>query len=545
MSDQTASPRRARCAALVIAGVLQVGGVLAAAARDLSSLGVIEIELTSDRVYDNPLWDVDVAVTATAPSGRTQRVNAFWDGGRTWRARFRGDESGVWTWRARSEESTEAVDGGPSAQGTIKHGDARPPRLLKASDDGTHLVDDAGEPFFWLADTAWNGALRSRDKDWQTYLALRAKQRFNAIQFVTTQWRGGDKVIPRHVFTGTQRITIDPQAFAALDAKIAAIVHAGLRPAPVMLWALNPTDPGQVLDEADAVRLARYEVARWGALAPAWLLGGDGCYLRDNGAPRWQRIGRAVFGDRPEQLVTLHPCGQTWLGDAFGPEDWFDFLGYQSGHGDGENDLRWLVEGPPAQSAKLGKPVINLEPNYEGHPAYQSGEPITAHMVRRAAYWSMLVHAPAGVTYGNNEIWCWNDTTADAENHGNLRQIRPWRDGLETEGIAAMTHLRAFFESGPWPRLRPAPDLVVDQPGHDDPNKFIALAQTDDGAWTVAYLPIGGRVTLNLNLADTQAEWVNPRDGVLHPVEPLSTDTTVTLTAPDNKDWLLSLRKAK
>jgi hypothetical protein len=164
-------------------------------------------------------------------------------------------------------------------------------------------------------------------------------------------------------------------------------------------------------------------------------------------------------------------------------------------------------------------------------------------MVRRAAYWSMLVHAPAGVSYGNNEIWCWNLATADAENHGNLRQIRPWRDGLETEGLADMTRLRAFFESGPWPRLRPAPKLVVDQPGTEDPGKFVALAQTDDGAWTVAYLPTGGSVTLNLKLADMQAEWVNPRDGARRPVEPVSPDAPATLSAPDNKDWLLSIRK--
>ena len=113
-------------------------------------------------------------------------------------------------------------------------------------------------------------------------------------------------------------------------------------------------------------------------------------------SPRWQRLGREMFADQPDQLVTLHPCGLSWVGDAFGNEEWFDFLGYQSGHGDGDDDLKWLAFGPPAQSQKLGKPVINLEPNYEGHPAYQSGKLHDAHAVRRAAYWSMLVSPPAG-----------------------------------------------------------------------------------------------------------------------------------------------------
>ena len=506
---------------------------------DFAPPGVIAIELTADRDYDNPFWDATVAVEATAPSGRTQRVEAFWDGGRTWRARWRGDESGDWTWHARTEDGADA---GLNATGRIEHGDVRPPRMLLVSDDGTHLVDDAGEPFFWLADTAWNGALRSTGDDWNEYLATRAQQRFTAIQFVTTQWRGGDKILDRHAYAGTERITIDPQAFVDLDAKFAAVVEHGLRPAPVMLWALTETDPGRALAEADAIRLARYELARWGALAPVWFVGGDGRFLED--VPRWQRIGRETFADAPEQLATLHPSGRTWVGDAFGQEEWFDFLGYQSGHGDSDDDLKWLAFGPPTQWQKLGKPVINLEPNYEGHPAYQSGRLHDAHAVRRAAYWSMLVSPPAGVTYGNNETWCWNLETADAENHGNLRQIRPWRDGVQTEGIENMTRLRDFFETGPWPELRPAQQHLAEQPGDDDPHNFIAIGQTPDDKWTVANLPTGGSVSLTIDLAGKQVDWFNPRTGESQPAAQAPGRGSDTFTAPDDNDWLLSIRKS-
>jgi hypothetical protein len=501
----------------------------------LAALGVIEVVLTSEQDYANPFWDVSVTIEATAPSGARQSCEAFWDGGRTWRARLRGDESGTWRWTSRV---TGETDSGLSTTGEAQHGDAQPPQIIRVAASGTHLETADGEPFFWLADTAWNGALRSQPDDWQSYLDKRREQRFTAIQFVTTQWRGGDRVIPRHQFTGTERITIDPAAFAELDAKVAAIVERGLRPAPVMLWTLTPTDPGQALSEADAIRLARYEVARWGALAPAWLVGGDGCYL-DIGVDRWKRIGRAVFGDCPEQLATLHPCGLSWIAEAFAGEDWLDFIGYQSGHGDGEGDLKWLVQGPPANSAKVGKPVINLEPNYEKHPAYQSGQLHTAANVRRASYWSMLVHAPAGVTYGNNEIWVWNEQTADAENHGNLRQIPPWRRGVETDGIADMTRLRTFFESGPWTELRPAQHLLAGQPGAGDPRRFTAVAKTSDDKWTVAYLPRGGTIKFTRELGDNGAQWFDPRTGDY---------TTAKRTeerafeAPDDRDWILEFR---
>lgn len=505
---------------------------------DLADLGVVELQLTSDRDYDNPFWDATVTVTATAPSGAVQTCEAFWDGERIWRARWRGDETGSWTWTAQASDADNA---GLNRSGAIEHGAARPPARLQVSADGSHLETEAGEPHFWLGDTAWNGALKSTIEDWKAYLARRDEQKFTAIQFVTTQWRGGDTTIPRHLFAGTERITVDPAAFAELDDKVAAVTRHGMRPAPVMLWSLNPTDPGQALAEADAIRLARYEVARWGALSPVWLLGGDGRYLNEF-TERWKRVGRAVFNDRPEQLVTLHPSGLTWIGDAFAGEEWLDFIGYQSGHGDGASDLKWLVDGPPAHADKRGKPAINLEPNYEGHPAYQSGQPFDAASVRRAAYWSLLVHAPAGVTYGNNEIWCWNTETADAENHGNLRHIRPWRDGLVTEGIDGMTLLRTFFESGPWPQLRPAQQLLRAQPGGDDPQRFIAVAQTAGGDWTVAYLPAGGRVALQLDAAGQTAEWVNPRDGARQPAM-LVDGEPGAYAAPDDQDWVLSIRQ--
>lgn len=524
--------RRALALMAAVASATAAAGQGTVPRVDFSPHGVVEITLTSDRDYANPFWDVTVAVTATAPSGRRAAVDAFWDGGRTWRARLAGDESGTWNW---TSSSSDAANRGLAASGRVNHGGARPPSRLAVSPDRTHLVDQRGAPFFWLADTAWNGALRSTEADWREYLARRAAQRFTAIQFVATQWRGGDKVIPRHVFQGTERISVDPAAFAVLDARVTAIVAAGLRPVPVMLWALNPTDPGQVLPEVDAIRLARYQLARWGAVRPVWFLGGDGRYLTEGAPDRWKRIGRAVFADQPEQLATLHPSGQSWIADAFAGEAWLDFIGYQSGHGDGDAQLRWLVTGPPTRWTGVGKPIINLEPNYEGHPAYQSKALHTPLNVRRAAYWSMLVHPPAGVSYGNNEIWVWNQETADAENHANLRQIRPWRDGLETEGIEGMTRLRAIFEANPWTTLRPAQHLLAEQPGSTEPRRFIAVAQTADTDVTIAYLPMGGEITFT-TVPPGPTVWISPRDEERRMARPEAGGRS--FVAPDDRDWI-------
>jgi hypothetical protein len=151
----------------------------------------------------------------------------------------------------------------------------------------------------------------------------------------------------------------------------------------------------------------------------------------------------------------------------------------------------------------------------------------------------MLVHPPAGVSYGNNEIWVWNRETADAENHANLRQIRPWRDGLATDGIDGMTRLRAFFESGPWTALRPAQHVLAEQPGAADPRRFIAVAQTTGGDWTVAYLPMGGAVRFAAAPAG-RASWVDPRTGASRGASGADGRTFV---APDEQDWIFAARR--
>ena len=49
--------------------------------------------------------------------------------------------------------------------------------------------------------------------------------------------------------------------------------------------------------------------------------------------------------------------------------------------------------------------MINSEPGYEDHFAWERGDVHTAADVRKQAYWSLLSAPTAGVTYGANGIW--------------------------------------------------------------------------------------------------------------------------------------------
>jgi len=533
---------------LWLAFLLAAGGA-ANGAAPTTRWAVHEITLTGDRDYANPPWDVSVTVEFTGPAGRKLAVEAFWDGGRTWRARFSPDEAGPWRWRTRCSDPADAGLHEKSGDFECAAYSGDNPLYLhgpvRLSEDRRRFVHADGTPFFWLADTAWNGALRSREEDWAKYLATRQRQRFTAVQFVCTQWRGGSKTLAEHAFSGAGPITLNPNFFQRLDARVAAVNAHGLLAAPVLLWALTEPDPGRALSEKDAVRLARYMTARWGAHQVVWFLGGDGHYTGQD-APRWRNLGRGVFGDRHDRLATLHPCGLSWVADDFAEEAWFDFIGYQSGHGDGAKHVGWLILGPPAQQWKKTpvRPIVNLEPNYEGHPAYQTARPHSPQHVRRAAYWSLLVAPPAGVTYGTNSIWNWSDKPGPAEGHERLGTIPPWPAGLETEGIASMTVLRAFFESGPWTALLPAPEVLAEQPGTaKNPERFIAAAATEDRSWAVVYLPEGGKIKLKGGVlkGPASARWFDPRTGQQREAGALA-DSGGVFTAPDSRDWVLDIR---
>lgn len=94
---------------------------------------------------------------------------------------------------------------------------------LKISPAQTYLANPDGSPFFWLADTAWNGVLRAKDDDWQRYLLTHKKQDFTAIQFVSTQWRGGSKTLSAPVYLGKKDISVNTDYLQAMDQHIAKI----------------------------------------------------------------------------------------------------------------------------------------------------------------------------------------------------------------------------------------------------------------------------------------------------------------------------------
>jgi hypothetical protein len=521
--------------------------------------GRFELTFSSMVDYTNPVQQATLRATFVSPSGEERTVWGFWDGVQTWRVRFAPNEMGRWKYATSCSDTVNLGLHGRS--GTfLCSAPIGPSRFsrhgpVKISRDNRSFVHDDGTPFFWMADTGWNAALLSTPDEWQLYLRERALQNFTAVQWVTTQWRaapGGDR-LGELAFTGKERVVMNPAFFQRLDAKIEAMNYAGLLSAPVLLWAIgggsNPdVNPGYSLPEDQAIILARYMVARWGANAVTWFLGGDGDY-RGAKAERWKRIGRAVFGDIDHAPVTLHPGGMHWYLDEFREEKWLSFVGYQSGHGDDPNTLKWIFAGPPATDWKKppARPFINLEPPYENHIAYQSKKPHSPASVRRAIYWSLLIAPTAGVTYGGHGVWGWDDGTKPPADHPNTGIPLPWKRALAMPAAEQISVLTKFFSSIDFWRLRPAPNLLVKQPGAESADRFIAAARSEEGDLVVVYVPAERNVALRVSLLPPSPSvvWVNPRTGERQPTVAVVYDDTCEFVTPGDGDWLLLAQSEK
>ncbi|HJO09108.1 MAG TPA: DUF4038 domain-containing protein, partial [Verrucomicrobiota bacterium] len=206
----------------------------------------------------------------------------------------------------------------------------------------------------------------------------------------------------------------------------------------------------------------------------------------------------------------------------------------------------WIHHGPAARDwAKLPhRPVINIEPAYEGINSYSSKRSITAHEVRRAMYWSLLNAPTAGVSYGASGLWGWSDGDVPTPGHPRSGISPAWRDALHFEAGEQVANLTALFQSIDFQTLRPDSSVLVEQPGDEDLSEYAAAASSGDGRLVLVYSPVEKRLKINVAKlpAPLIAAWVNPRSGERSSVVAVLRGAALECPAPGPGDWLLLLR---
>ncbi|MCX6930167.1 MAG: DUF4038 domain-containing protein [Verrucomicrobia bacterium] len=541
-----------RLAALCLL-LLPVGVPKAAAAEPKAYVckwGRFEQSFTSGVRYSNPIQDASLRVIFTSPLGETSEADGFWDGGSTWRVRFSPDQPGRWKYRTICSDSANSGLNKQSGEFVCmaatgltrfeKHG------RLRVALDRRHLEHMDGTPFFWLADTIWNGARVSEMKDWQFYAGIRAAHRFTVVQWAAAP--GGD-VAEDFAYNGfPERIAINPEFFKRLDAKLEVPTQAGMLNAIVPFREMQAEANALVaLPDGQMELLVRYMVARWGADPVAWLLAFEG----DNSAKkvaRWKRIGQAVFSARSHAPVVLFPGETPWVLDEFRDQKWVDVFGYQSVTGATDDPLKRSLSGPFTEEWKKepARPLISFVP-YENGIIPQSKKRFSSDDVRRSVYWSLLQTPPAGISYGGEGVVNWDTSAGKKDAQSKANALEMWRKALFMPAAKQMAHLAKLMNSIDFWKLRPQSKVLASQLGDKASQRFIAAAVTEASDLAIVYVPEDLSLDLVLGgLPSTPTVgWLNPRTGENKPAKPLTGATASQFATPGPGDWVLVMKAGK
>lgn len=415
---------------------------------------------------------------------------------------------------------------------------------LRVSDNGRHLVDGNGEPFFWLGDTGWAlfSSLDLAEAD--EYLENRRQKGFNVVQCIIAHW-SRRRLLPTpagHLpWIDGDPATPNPAFFEHVDGVLEIARSKGIVLALLPAWGDFVTED-RVITTANAFAYGRWLGERYRETANiVWVLGGDRPPTGYEDVFRELARGLAE-GDGGGHLMTYHPRGGSNSSEFFHEEQWLDFNMIQSGHGiDAANYERVLRD----YNLTPVKPTVDGEPRYENiiHGLRREGPRIDDYDARKAAYHAVLSGA-MGHTYGANGVFQFYEP--GGEEH--WQPILDWRAAMDLPGAFDVGVLKRLMEARRWERLAPDPTLVVR--GQGTGGHHIAAARSRGGGFAYLYLPRRIAVTVDLGRISgegVRAAWFNPRTGESTPLGELDNRGHFEFlppTRPHGPDYVLVLESA-
>ena len=380
--------------------------------------------------------------------------------------------------------------------------------VIKISQNRRYFIDASGNPFFWLADTAWplfNGYSKA---EVETYLKDRAEKGFTVIQAIPS-WEGSGNVHtsltrPDANYEGRRLWDKDPgnpdeKFLSDMDRVIHLAGELGLVLAIFPVWGPFVND-SKVVNASNAKSLG-LKLGKHYRDFPniVWVSGGDHDARGFEDVYRNLALGLRE-GDEGKHLITFHPNAWRSSSQYFNDENWLDFHMIETWQ-------EWPQTHPSVLSDLVRlpiRPVVLGECAYENGPEYGTG-PITAHVMRKQAWWTFM--AGGFFTYGQDRMW---------------RMGEGWINTLDTPGAKNMTQFRTIASKRDWWKM--IPDQSVFGDGVSSGRTLnTALWSTDDTCMMI-YLSSQCNVMVHLEKIRTKtakALWINPvtgeeRDGGVH-----------------------------
>ena len=515
----------------------------------------IILTLKTTKEYKNPFLDCIITAEFTGPNNQVIIREAYWDGDNIFRISFAPTEIGIWKYRIYCEgesdinQKTGEIECIPytGEYAIYQHG------FLKISDDHRYFIYADGTPFFWLGDTHWEFAYRENwDKSnhpdmesmFKGMVDRRVEQGYTIYQtnLRSDALMGGDSLywkepnIPNVEFYQNE-----------LDRRMHYIAENGLVNALGFAWFMSIENQIEKYQN-----LARYIIARYGALPMVWTLAGETAgYDKSKHTfyiDSWREVALVVQKlDSYQHPRTAHYTNERPFASYYQDEDWFDFTLNQAGHGDfvvSVDDYKAFLK------EHNNKPFVEGEAFYEFCSTLEENgtRMCTDDMVRRVAYLTMQAGG-CGYTYGAQGIWdnVWEKGEENKMVIFNQYDI-PWYEAIDGIGGYQMGYMRKFYEDQKFWELYP---YQTNNESIGDPfgKKMPLISVTKDKKHWVFYYPESTRKSGNingLNNAIYEMQWFNPRTGIydenINEIQ-IENKTWKIPMKPDRKDWCLVLKE--
>nr|MBI1229070.1 DUF4038 domain-containing protein [Cytophagales bacterium] len=430
---------------------------------------------------------------------------------------------------------------------------AQLPRL-QVAENQRYLVTATGEPFFWLADTAWELFHRCDREEVVYYLDKRASQGFNVVQAVALAEIDG--IQTPNPFGEVPLVAEDPNRpnnayFEHVDFVIEEAAKRGIYIALLPTWGdkvfKNNWGKGpEIFNPQNAGVYGKWIGNRYKDHTNIiWVIGGDrNPRENSNDLAIWRSMAEGVaagVGGHEKALMTFHPQPSKPGGSSnwFHQDPWLDFNMHQTGHCPNQATYKIIAHD---YALSPTKPTLDGEPLYEDHPncfnAKELGHSIPDD-IRRIMYWNVFAGA-FGQSYGCHAVWQMFTNDRQPIN----APLRPWKVALDLPMAYQAQHLKNLMLSRPFLTRIPAMELVI-TPQEDD-HHFVAATRDTDGTYAMVYFPTGKPV--ELNLADLKGKelalsWYDPRTGHRHPPTQQAYQQKLSVTPPTSgavgHDWVL------
>jgi len=433
------------------------------------------------------------------------------------------------------------------------------PERVNISDNRHYLVDEQGQPFFYLADTAWELFHKLSREEADRYLRDRARKGFTVIQAVAIAELDG--INTPNAYGHLPFIDEDPARPAVkegadndywdhVDYIIRKANEQGLYIAVLPTWGRYWHDGNTpVFNSQNAHIYGRWLANRYRDAKIIWVLGGDRNPENEEQREVIRHMAHGLIeGDQHTHLITYHSTGYCGSAQFFHSEEWLDFNMRQNGHNHWAEAYKMTRD--DWNRINPIKPVLDGEPIYEDHPvAFDAGK--RGHSVaadcRRALYWD-LFNGACGHTYGHHSVWqMWNP---DKSPYPVNNPLMPWYEAIHQPAAAQMQWGKRLMLSRPYLTRIPATDRVLVQSNIPSawPGEGIyrfAATMDAEGTYLMVYAPVGRQFWIDTTVLHGQkltGWWYNPRNGTSKKINAVERGRQVCFISPDpgeELDWVL------